>query len=99
VHVKIPQFGGGIENIQFLSGESPTVGDKTQLRENAQTAVVYATFWIEKATHKRNSHSFMQLQYAQMVVLPRIPSASSIAPCVCELRVAAHIGGDAQEEL
>jgi hypothetical protein len=69
VHVKVPQFGGGIENIRFLSGESPTVGNKTQLRENAQTAVVYATFWIEKATHKGNGHSFMQLQYAQMVVL------------------------------
>jgi len=69
VHVKVPQFGGGIENIQFLSGESPTVGGTREPRENAQTALVYATFWIEKATHKRNGHSFMQLQYAQMVVL------------------------------
>jgi hypothetical protein len=69
VQVTVPQFGGGIENIQFLAGESPTVGGKVQLQENAQTAVVYATFWIEKVTHKTNGHTFMQLQYAQMVVL------------------------------
>jgi hypothetical protein len=69
VQVAVPQFGGGIENIQFLGGESPVVGGQTQLQENAQTAVVYATFWIEKVTHKHNGHSFMQLQYAQMVVL------------------------------
>jgi|SRR5277367_210342 len=67
--VTVPQFGGGIENIQFLGGESPVVGGKTELQENAQTAIVYATFWIEKATHKTNGHTFMQLQYAQMVVL------------------------------
>jgi hypothetical protein len=69
VQVAVPQFGGGIENIQFLAGESPTVGGKVQLQENAQTAVVYATFWIEKVTHKKHGHSFMQLQYAQMVLL------------------------------
>jgi hypothetical protein len=69
VAVTVPQFGGGIENIQFLGGESPTVGGTTQPRENAQTAIVYATFWIEKVTHKHNGHKFMQLQYAQMVVL------------------------------
>ena len=48
----VPQFGGGIENIQFLAGESPVVGGQTQLQENAQTAIVYATFWIEKVTHE-----------------------------------------------
>jgi hypothetical protein len=69
VQVAVPQFGGGIENIQFLVGESPSVGGKTQLQENAETAVVYATFWIEKVTHKQHGNSFMQLQYAQMVVL------------------------------
>ena len=69
VQVTVPQFGGGIENIQFLGGESPVVGGKTELQENAETAVVYATFWIEKVTHKSNGHTFMQLQYAQMVVL------------------------------
>ncbi len=46
--VTVPQFGGGIENIQFLDGESPVVSGQTQLQENAETAVVYATFWIEK---------------------------------------------------
>jgi hypothetical protein len=69
VQVKVPQFGGGVENIQFLAGESPVVQGKTELQENADTAVVYATFWIEKVTHPGWGHSFMQLQYAQMVVL------------------------------
>lgn len=69
VQVTVPQFGGGIENIQFLAGESPIVGGQTQLQENAETAVVYATFWIEKVTHRARGYSFMQLQYAQMVVL------------------------------
>ena len=69
VSVNIPQFGGGIENIQFLDGESPTVNGQQQERENAETAVVYATFWIEKVTNKQNGDSFMQLQYAQMVAL------------------------------
>jgi hypothetical protein len=69
VVVTVPQFGGGIENIQFLGGESPTVNGQQQLQENAETALVYATFWIEKVTHKQNGHSFMQLQYAQMVAL------------------------------
>jgi hypothetical protein len=69
VQVAVPQFGGGIENIQFLAGESPVVAGKTQLEENAQTAVVYATFWIEKVSNKKTGHTFMQLQYAQMVVL------------------------------
>jgi hypothetical protein len=69
VQVNVPQFGGGIENIQFLAGESPTVGGNIQPEENAETAIVYATFWIEKVTHQDNGHTFMQLQYAQMVVL------------------------------
>ena len=67
--VEVPQFGGGIENIQFLDGESPVVSGQQELVENAQTAVVYATFWIEKVTHTATGSSFMQLQYAQMVVL------------------------------
>ena len=69
VKVTVPQFGGGVENTQFLIGESPTVNGQVQAQENAQTAVVYATFWIEKATNKKTGHSFMQLQYAQMVSL------------------------------
>jgi hypothetical protein len=70
VEVTVPQFGGGIENIQFLSGETiVTSNGTTQLQENAETAVVYATFWIEQVTHEKHGYSFMQLQYAQMVVL------------------------------
>jgi hypothetical protein len=69
VQVSVPQFGGGAENIRFLIGESSVVGGVTQLQENAETAIVYATFWIERVTHGHNGHSFMQLQYAQMVVL------------------------------
>jgi hypothetical protein len=69
VQVAVPQFGGGIANIKFLGGESPLVGGQTRLLENAETAIVYATFWLEKLTNHRNGDSFMQLQYAQMVLL------------------------------
>lgn len=62
--VDVPTFAGGIENIQFLEGGEPA-GTKGP---NAETALVYATFWIEKVSHK-NHPTFMQLQYAQMVVL------------------------------
>ena len=55
---------GGIENILFLEGGDP-VGPKGA---NADAALVYATFWIEKVTHPTQP-SFMQLQYAQMVIL------------------------------
>ncbi len=65
VPVTLPDFGGGAENIQFLfDGQSPPAPPA-----NAQTAVIYATFWIEHVTHKHHGHSFMQLQYAQMVTL------------------------------
>jgi hypothetical protein len=55
VPVALPQFGGGIENLPFL-------------QTNADTVVVYATFWIEKVSHP-DRPTFMQLQYAQMVLL------------------------------
>ena len=55
---------GGIENILFLEGGEP-VGAKGA---NADTALVYATFWIERVRHK-DRPEFMQLQYAQMVIL------------------------------
>jgi hypothetical protein len=55
---------GGIENILFLEGGEP-VGAKGP---NADTALVYATFWIEKVMHEEH-RPFMQLQYAQMVIL------------------------------
>ena len=56
---------GGIENILFLEGGEP-VGN---VGPNADTALVYATFWIEKVTPKGGGPSFVQLQYAQMVIL------------------------------
>jgi hypothetical protein len=62
--VGVTDGAGGIENIPFLEGGEPT-GVKGP---NAQTALVYATFWIEKVTPKVG-RSFMQLQYAQMTVL------------------------------
>jgi hypothetical protein len=65
----LPQFGGGPENIQFLIGASESVGGKQQPVENAQTALVYATFWLTNVAHKASNSRFMQLQYAQMVVL------------------------------
>jgi hypothetical protein len=45
------------------------VSGTAQPEENAETALVYATFWIEKVTHGVTGESFMQLQYAQMVAL------------------------------
>jgi hypothetical protein len=68
-NINVPQFGGGAENIQFLDGASVNVGGAQQPEENAQTALVYATFWIERVTHKATGHSFMQLQYVQFVML------------------------------
>ncbi len=56
---------GGIENILFLEGGEP-VG---AVGPNADTALVYATFWIEKVTPVAGGPFFMQLQYAQMVIL------------------------------
>jgi hypothetical protein len=64
VVVKPTNGAGGVENILFLEGGDP-VGAKGP---NADAALVYATFWIEKVTHPTHA-SFMQLQYAQMVIL------------------------------
>jgi hypothetical protein len=64
VVVKPTNGAGGIENILFLEGGEPA-GPKGP---NADTALVYATFWIEKVKHT-DRQSFMQLQYAQMVIL------------------------------
>lgn len=69
VSVSLPQFGGGIENIQFLVGQTVKVGSTSVPEENAQTALVYATFWIETVTNKKTDHTFTQLQYAQTVIL------------------------------
>jgi hypothetical protein len=55
---------GDIGNIPFLEGGEP-VGPKGA---NAETALVYATFWIEKVS-RGILPPFKQLQYAQMVIL------------------------------
>jgi hypothetical protein len=65
VTITVPDGAGGIENILFLEGgENP----QEPHGPNALTALVYATFWIEKV-QPPHEHSFMQLQYAQMTVL------------------------------
>ena len=56
VSVSVSDAGGGIENLPFLT-------------TNAQSALVYATFWISKVSHPQRRESFLQLQYAQMVML------------------------------
>jgi hypothetical protein len=64
--VNVIDGAGGIENILFLEGvEPPVPGAKGP---NAQTSLVYATFWIEKVSHP-DRDPFMQLQYAQMTIL------------------------------
>ena len=62
--VAVSEGSGGIENIVFLEGGNP-VGAQGP---NADTALVYATFWIEEVSHN-SIPRFIQLQYAQMVVL------------------------------
>ncbi len=64
VATNVPEFNGGPENILFLIDDRTTPPNG-----NAQTAIIYSTFWIEQVTHKHHGHSFMQLQYAQMVTL------------------------------
>jgi hypothetical protein len=56
VSVAVSQGGGGIENLPFLT-------------QNANSVLVYATFWIQKVSHPNRRHAFVQLQYAQMVLL------------------------------
>jgi hypothetical protein len=53
--VNLVPAGGGSENLSFL-------------QSNAETVLVYATFWLERLTHP-NQPPFMRLQYAQMVML------------------------------
>jgi len=53
--VSVADASGGIENLPFLA-------------TNADAALVYATFWIERVTPKTGA-PFMQLQYAQFVFL------------------------------
>jgi len=56
VSVAVPDGGGGIENIPFLV-------------TNADSVLVYATFWITTVSHPKRRESFLQLHYAQMVLL------------------------------
>jgi hypothetical protein len=65
--VPVTNGGGGIENIAFLE-------------TNANTALVFATFWIE--TIKHPAHHFMQLQYVQTVLLnfPLLPPGKPPVP-------------------
>jgi hypothetical protein len=55
VAVSAQAAAGGIGNTPFLA-------------DNANAALVYATFWIEQVTHP-DRRPFLQLQYAQMVLL------------------------------
>lgn len=64
VVVKPVDGAGGIENILFLKGGDP-VGN---VGPNANVSLVYATFWIERV-RPRIFPPFVQLQYAQMVIL------------------------------
>ena len=54
--VAVTDGGGDIGNLPFL-------------KTNAASALVYATFWITKVSHPHRREVFMQLQYAQMVLL------------------------------
>jgi len=63
--VDVRDATGGTENLPFL-------------KTNANTALVYSTFWITKVTPKSDP-AFMQLQYAQFVLLD-FPAALVKAP-------------------
>ena len=72
VTVNIADSSGGIENLPFLI-------------TNADAALVFATFWIEKVTPKIGP-TFMQLQYAQFVFLnfPAVLVPSAAPPPVSD---------------
>lgn len=69
--VTTPNGGGGVENIAFLksvSGTNPTPVPPHAL-PNANTAEVFATFWIEEVQNPFAPGTFFQLQYTQTVYL------------------------------
>jgi hypothetical protein len=72
VTVAVSDSAGGVENLPFLD-------------TNADAALVYATFWIEKVTPKEG-RPYMQLQYAQFVLLnfPAVLISSAAAPPVSD---------------
>src|SRR5881409_2291782 len=51
VAIEVGDGGGSVGNIRFLG-------------PNAEAALIYATFWIERVSY-RDRAPFMQLQYAQ----------------------------------
>lgn len=59
--ISLTDGGGSLGNIPFLLGE-------TSKGPNAQSALFYATFWIEQV-NPPNSRPFMQLQYVQFAQL------------------------------
>jgi hypothetical protein len=69
--VTMPNGEGGIENIAFLeslTGTPPPTGPPHTL-PNANTADMFATFWIEEVENPFGAGSFFQLQYSQTVYL------------------------------
>lgn len=60
--MSVPQFAGEIANLAFLLG---TFDQKP----NLSTALVYATFWLEKLSHPDGRPPLMQLQYAQTALV------------------------------
>src|SRR5574337_2112213 len=96
VMVTAPQFGGGIANHAFLLG----ISDQ---KPNLSTALVYATFWLEKLRHPDGRPPFMQLQYAQTALvnfpirnIPGQPNASWPHVTVSTLRRTEQETGHAQ---
>jgi hypothetical protein len=66
--------GGGIENIPSLDGGVLN----SHQAPNAQTALVYATCWLEQVA-PRNRSPYRQLQYAQCTVLD-FPIVAALYP-------------------
>ena len=61
----IPNSGGGMDNIAFLTG----VGVPPAGGPNAIAAFAEATFWIERVRGEYGNPDFNQLQYTQRVLL------------------------------
>jgi hypothetical protein len=62
--VDVSEAASGIEKAQFLEECDPRGAQDP----DADTGLIYSTFWIEELSHP-TLPSFVQLQYAQMVVL------------------------------
>jgi hypothetical protein len=72
--VTLTSGGGVLGNIPFLSGGVPTGSQGP----NAESALFYATFWIERVTPPKGA-PFMQLQYAQLAQL-NFPNYTDLHP-------------------